>query len=317
MKKYLRDDFFTKMKGEWQDGFEERYSPLLGELLKLMDKDFNEKDIEDFFTTRNRFVCEKFLRYILKNGRLGRADRERAWMLLSFLSSQDITARNYDERIEALGLKHAIKTYWEPEDPVDKRRIGIVTDAIGVERGEVIIDIGCGVGTFTYRVALKGAKAIGVDYSIESIKIAKTLSRERVSRDAWIRFIVGDATNLPFKDSSADAIVSADFIEHISDMEKEYFLDEALRVLNKNGRMIVFTPNKIRESVGGILRWLRSEEGTRLHLGLTTRFSFEKKLRKRGKRYRRRFIDVVRPYLARLPLLKEIFSLNICWIIKK
>lgn len=317
MKELLIDDFFSAMKMEWQEGFEKKYRPLLKELLQLIDNAPKERDIEGFFLEKNRFVCEKFLRYIPKHGELKRVDKKRAQKLLSFLSSQEITSRDYDERIEALGVNHAIKTYWEPEDEVNKRRIEIISDAIGAERGEIVIDIGCGVGTFTYRAALKGARAIGVDYSLESIMVAKSLADERLDRDVWIGFVVADATSLPFKDSSADVIVSADFIEHIDDSQKERFLDESVRLLRRDGRMIIFTPNKIRESIGTIVRWLKRGEGTRLHLGLTTRFSFEKKLMKRGLRYRRRFVDVVRPYLATLPFLRELLSLEILWVIKR
>ncbi len=317
MKELLIDDFFSAMKMEWQEGFEKKYRPLLKELLQLIDPAPKERDIEGFFLQKNRFVCEKFLRHILKHERLKKSDKRMSQKLLSFLSSKAITSRDYDERIEALGVNHALKTYWEPEDEVNKRRIEIISNAIDAERGEIVIDIGCGVGTFTYRAALKGARAIGVDYSLESTRIAKILAEKRLGKDAWIKFVVADAANLPFRDSSADVIVSADFIEHIDDTGKERFLDESVRLLNKNGRMIIFTPNKIMESIGTIVRWLKGGEGTRLHLGLTTRFSFEKKLRKRGLRYRRRFIDVVRPYLANLPILKELLVLEVLWVIKR
>gem|GEM_PF-2999856 len=304
------------MKIEWQEGFETRYRPILKELLQLIDADLKEGDIERFFHEKNRFVCEKFLRYIIRYGKLRGRDKKRSKRLLSFLCSQPITSKDYDERIEALGVNHAIKTYWEPEDEINKRRIETISDAIDAKKGEVIIDVGCGVGTFTYRTALKGARAIGVDYSLQSLRVAKLLG-ERPNRDGWIGFVVADAVNLPFKDSSADVIVGADFIEHIDDTEKERFLDESARVLNKTGRMLVFTPNRIRESIGSILRWFKRGEGTRLHLGLTTRFAFEKKLRKRGFRWRRRFIDVVRPYLAMLPLFNELLALEILWVIKR
>jgi SAM-dependent methyltransferase len=317
MKELLIDDFLKTMKGEWQEGFKLKYRPLLEELLQLIDTDSKEGDIEGFFLYRNRFVCERFLRYILKYGKLKKEEKKNAKKLLSFLSSQEIISRDYDERIEALGVNHAIKAYWEPEDEVNKRRIEIISDAIGAKKGEVVIDVGCGVGTFTYRAALKGAKAIGVDYSLQSLRIAKSLSEKRLRNNAWIGFVVADATSLPFKDSSADVIVSADFIEHIDDSQKERFLDESVRLLRRDGRMVVFTPNKIREYIGAVVRWLKGGEGTRLHLGLITRFSFEKKLMKRGLRYRRRFVDVVRPYLATLPFLRELLSLEILWVIKR
>lgn len=315
MKELLIDDFLKVMKEEWQEGFEIKYRPLLEELLELIKND--SKDVEGFFLRNNRFVCEKFLRYILKYGEVKWADKKKIKRMLSFFSSQVITSRDYDERIEALGVDHAVKVYWEPEDDVNKRRIDAISGAIGAKKGEIVIDVGCGVGTFTYRAALKGAKAIGVDYSLQSLRIAKRLSEKRLGDDAWIRFVVADATNLPFKGQSTDIIVAADFIEHIDDTQKERFLDESMRLLNKNGRMVIFTPNKIRELTGTIVRLFKRGEGTRLHFGLITRFSFEKKIRKRGFRYKRIFVDIGRPYLAKIPVLKELLALEILWVIQK
>jgi ubiquinone/menaquinone biosynthesis C-methylase UbiE len=310
----LIDDFFLTMKEEWQDGFEGQYRHQLEGLLLLLNKDLKGNDIEEYLKGENLFVTEKFLSYILKNGKIKGGFKSNAKRALSFITSRDITSRDYDERIAALGEEHAIKTYWDPEDESNRRRIEVISNAIEVKRGEVIIDIGCGVGTFTYRMALKGGKAIGVDYSLASLKLAQSLAKRKFKVTAKTHFVAADATYLPFHDSSADAIVAADFIEHINDIGKERLLAEAARVLSKNGRMIIFTPNKLRESIGTIIRWFKGEEDTRLHFGLSTRFAFEKKLKKKGFKYKRLFVDVVRPFLATIPIMRELLALEILWV---
>jgi ubiquinone/menaquinone biosynthesis C-methylase UbiE len=147
--------------------------------------------------------------------------------------------------------------------------------------------------------------------------VAKSLSERKFRGNAKIHFIAADATWLPFKDALVDIIVAADFIEHIDDIGKERFLNEAARVLSRNGRMIIFTPNKLREFIGHIVRWFSGGEGTRLHFGLTTRFAFEKKLKKRGFKYKRLFVDVGRPFLATIPAVREFLALEILWVVKK
>jgi ubiquinone/menaquinone biosynthesis C-methylase UbiE len=147
--------------------------------------------------------------------------------------------------------------------------------------------------------------------------VAKSLAERKFRGKAKILFIAADATRLPFKDLSADVIVAADFIEHIDDIGEKRFLNEAARPLSGNGRMIIFTPNKVREFIGTIVRWFEGGEGTRLHFGLTTRFSFEKKLKKRGFKYKRLFVDVVRPFLAAIPIVRELLALEILWVVKK
>ena len=317
MRESLADNFFLAMKGGWQEGFEGKYRQELEGLLLLLHKDLKGSNVEEYLKSQNIFVTEKFLRYILKNGKIEGIFKSNAKRLLSFVTSMNITSRDYDERIEVLGEEHAIKTYWEPEDESNRRRIEAIANAIEVKRDEVALDLGCGVGTFTYRMALKGGKAIGIDYSPASLKVAQSLAKRKFKGTAMTHFVAADATYLPFHDSSADVIVAADFIEHIDDIGKERLLDEAARVLSKNGRMIIFTPNKLRESIGTIIRWFKGGEDTRLHFGLSTRFAFEKKLRNRGFKYKRLFVDVVRPFLATMPVVRELLALEILWIVKK
>jgi SAM-dependent methyltransferase len=317
MRESLLDDFFLTMKGEWQAGFEGKYRHQLEGLLTLLYKGLKDSDIAEYLKSENLFVSEKFLRYMLKNWKIEGTFKSNAKRALSIITSMEITSRDYDERIDALGEAHAIRTYWEPEHKSDRRRIEIILNAIDTRRNEVVIDIGCGVGTFTYRMALKARKAIGVDYSRASLKVAKSITKIKFDKNTLIQFIAADATRLPFQDSSADVIVAADFIEHIDNMGKEQFLDEAVRILNKKGRIVIFTPNKLRELIGIIVRLFKGGERTRLHFGLTTRFSFEKKLRERGFIYRRSFVDVSKPFFAKIPLLKELLALEILWVIKK
>jgi hypothetical protein len=85
---------------------------------------------------------------------------------------------------------------------------------------------------------------------------------------------------------------------------------------------VIFTPNLLREQLGafkeklsGMLGGIASE--TRLHFGLTSRFHFEKMLRRNGFNFKRTFLDVDRPYLAKIPVLKEVLSLNLLWVIEK
>ena len=158
MRGSLIDDFFLTMKDEWQEGFEGKYLRSLEELLQLLNGDLKGSDVEEYLKRESIFVSEKFLSYILKNEKIKSGFKSNAKRVLSFITSRDITSRDYDERIEVLGEEHAIKTYWEPEDESNRRRIEVISNAIELKRDEMVIDIGCGVGTFTYRMALQGGR---------------------------------------------------------------------------------------------------------------------------------------------------------------
>ncbi|MEG5042702.1 MULTISPECIES: class I SAM-dependent methyltransferase [unclassified Microcoleus] len=56
-----------------------------------------------------------------------------------------------------------------------------------------------------------------------------------------VRFICGDATNLPFENESFDAVTMFEVLKHIPDHQKA--VSEALRVLKPKGFLLVSSPN--------------------------------------------------------------------------
>lgn len=70
---------------------------------------------------------------------------------------------------------------------------------VGLEPGELVLDIGCGVGTFLRLVAGCGARAFGIDASAALIELA----RQRVPN---ADFRVGDMEALPYDDDSFDLV---------------------------------------------------------------------------------------------------------------
>lgn len=103
-----------------------------------------------------------------------------------------------------------------------------------------VLDFGCGAGGKSIYYASLGAKCVtGVDiverYEKESAELAKKLGYE----DKF-KFVLGDATKLPFADESFDVIIMNDFFEHVSKPEEA--LKEALRILRKGGRIYLNFP---------------------------------------------------------------------------
>jgi SAM-dependent methyltransferase len=57
-----------------------------------------------------------------------------------------------------------------------------------------------------------------------------------------VRFVCGDATNLPFENQSFDAITMFDLLEHVPDDKKA--VSEAVRVLRPGGFLLISSPNE-------------------------------------------------------------------------
>ena len=128
---------------------------------------------------------------------------------------------------------------------------------------------------------------------------------------------------LPFRQGLFDKIIAADFIEHITDEQKERMLEEVMRVSKEGATIVIFTPNGIREIFGYFKRQmrrlleLRTSRETTLHFGLTTRSRFEALLRKHKVRFEFAYVDMKRPYLTTIPFLKRLLSLKLMWVITK
>jgi 2-polyprenyl-3-methyl-5-hydroxy-6-metoxy-1,4-benzoquinol methylase len=128
----------------------------------------------------------------------------------------------YNDDISKEGVEFQVKTFYEISDKARRRRLKVLLDALSPCEEDSILDMGCGVGTFAFYSAKADAQAIGVDYSIEAIKIARLLSgRYELSTDPL--FLVADATKLPFKGTLFNKVICADFIEHVSILRKKKF----------------------------------------------------------------------------------------------
>ena len=78
-----------------------------------------------------------------------------------------------------------------------------------IEKNSKVLDIGCGNGFLTCKIAEKAQKVVAIDISKEAISNAKNnFAREN------IEYVIGDATKYNFKEHF-DIIVLSNILEHI------------------------------------------------------------------------------------------------------
>jgi 2-polyprenyl-3-methyl-5-hydroxy-6-metoxy-1,4-benzoquinol methylase len=107
--------------------------------------------------------------------------------------------------------------------------------AAGLVTGKRVLDMACGTGYGTARLARGGASSVtGIDVDLA----AAVLANARPDLGG-ARFAVGDAENPPVK-GPFDVIVSFETIEHLQSPEQ--FLDAVRRLLAEGGTFIVSTP---------------------------------------------------------------------------
>jgi 2-polyprenyl-6-hydroxyphenyl methylase/3-demethylubiquinone-9 3-methyltransferase len=103
-----------------------------------------------------------------------------------------------------------------------------------------ILDVGCGGGFLAEALARAGANISAVDRSVSTIEAAR---RHAASAKLAIDYTQADALALPYAEGEFDAVVSSDFLEHVSD-RLETVLAEQKRVLRPGGLLGFETINR-------------------------------------------------------------------------
>src|SRR5438045_3591311 len=105
--------------------------------------------------------------------------------------------------------------------------LGFLQAKYGDRKDLTILDIGCGTGAMSKKLARWGA-VVSADFN----PLALSYSRRRDLN----RLCVSDAMRLPFRDGAFDVVVALDILEHLPDDEAA--LREFYRVLKPGGRVI-------------------------------------------------------------------------------
>ena len=80
-----------------------------------------------------------------------------------------------------------------------------------------VLDVGCGTGNFSLKLARMGLKVTGIDISDNMLKVAENKAR---AEGLIIDFINMDAHDMKFEDNSFDAVISMAVIEFICEPER-------------------------------------------------------------------------------------------------
>lgn len=116
-----------------------------------------------------------------------------------------------------------------------------VLELLEPRAGERVLDVGCGTGELTARIAESGARVVGLDSSPDMIAAARARScnRERnkdCDKETGIEFVQADAANFAF-DEPFDAIFSNAALHWVKDMEGAVIC--MARALKPGGRFVV------------------------------------------------------------------------------
>jgi len=125
-------------------------------------------------------------------------------------------------------------------------------DRLGLQRGDRVLDMGCGAGRHAFEMYRRGADVIAFDQ--DGDELAGVLDLFGAMRDAGevptgaeADIKQGDALSLPFADGEFDRVVAAEVLEHIPDDTTA--ISELARVLRPGGTIAVTVPRWLPERV--------------------------------------------------------------------
>jgi ubiquinone/menaquinone biosynthesis C-methylase UbiE len=104
--------------------------------------------------------------------------------------------------------------------------------------GRSVLDVGCGIGRWSYRFARRGARVVGIDPSREMVAQARRRSLVE-TLEPRPRFLVGDVVQLPIQ-AAFDRIVVVTVLQHIvDDAAVACALENLRRLLSRDGRLLL------------------------------------------------------------------------------
>lgn len=118
--------------------------------------------------------------------------------------------------------------FYDGDDiPLNLLEQDVVDGALGELSGLDVVDLACGTGRQSVRLAARGARVTGIDVSRGMLEKAR-------AKSSAVRFLQGSLEEkFPFEPASFDRVVSFLALEHFTDLG--HFFSECRRICRPNG----------------------------------------------------------------------------------
>ena len=135
---------------------------------------------------------------------------------------------------------------------------------LNLREGQLMLDMGCGEGRHSIGALLETPTSIvGMDLSFEDLKIAQSRLKDFDTSElsTSCTFGLGNISDIPLQDSSLDAIICSEVLEHVDSPNES--VRELVRVLKPGGVMALSVPRYLPE----MICWKLSKEYSKTTCG--------------------------------------------------
>lgn len=130
------------------------------------------------------------------------------------------------ERATAHGMPEDIRRYVQGRSELLQRL---------VSPDDCVLDLGCGEGIMTRKIAKKCSNVTGCDYCASVMDVAAKNHPE-------IKFLQANVTAIPFENDRFSRVVFTEVAEHLLPIQLKKALQEIVRVLRPDGALLFTTP---------------------------------------------------------------------------
>ncbi|MER9408331.1 class I SAM-dependent methyltransferase [Mesorhizobium caraganae] len=121
------------------------------------------------------------------------------------------------------------------------RQVGVICKLLSLKPSSSVLELGCGYGRITNRLAEKGAQVAGLDITPILLKKAEA---DAAGLGVNVEYVLGDMRSLPWRDRFDAAFLWYTTFGYFDDADNERVLREAASSLRKGGRLLIDVPNR-------------------------------------------------------------------------
>ena len=116
-----------------------------------------------------------------------------------------------------------------------------IFDYLKLKEDDYLLEVGCGGGVFLFDALKSGCKAAAIDHSPDMVKLAREVNSDAILQKR-LEIVESEADTIPYSDNKFTCAVSTGVFAFIE--RPVVALSEIHRVLQKSGRLVLFTGSK-------------------------------------------------------------------------
>jgi 2-polyprenyl-3-methyl-5-hydroxy-6-metoxy-1,4-benzoquinol methylase len=149
-------------------------------------------------------------------------------------------AEGVSEEVDEHVRASLIKTHGNLYRGARLTRYPIPSFPLPAGQGRTLLDLGCNWGRWTIAAARAGYRPTGIDRGKKAIRAAHRVA-DQLGIEA--EYVLGDVRELPFPDSSFDAVFSYSVLQHLAKDDVRTVTSQIRRVLRPGGIVWIEMPN--------------------------------------------------------------------------